>query len=328
MRILPMEITCASATQFTNARRFQSEPPPVHWQGLIGNTVGITTSFLFSKKAASCTRLIEWFFSYPLTEISKDIYAFPDYGLYHGEKLIFTRAQHGKATQVEAASVVFKRRHLDGEDGQTFRITTLKPAAELRQVALAAQPPKENGEFLKSDLVDLSTLEPTIKFDIRYATTNNFLSMVFYSQAKAFLQRPAAEALRRAHQNLKKYGYGLLIHDAYRPWYVTKMFREATPPEKHDFVADPRAARATIAAAPSILPVRFKDRPTGANGERLRRVSERLSELSRRIFIATLASRAAATAMEEQGFRVYEFGGGISITRLAEIPNWKSSLKR
>ena len=36
-----------------------------------------------------------------------------------------------------------------------------------------------------------------------------------------------------------KQGYGLLIFDAYRPWYVTKIFWDATPPDKHQFVADP-----------------------------------------------------------------------------------------
>jgi D-alanyl-D-alanine dipeptidase len=45
--------------------------------------------------------------------------------------------------------------------------------------------------------------------------------------------------LVRAHRKLKRHGYGLLIHDGYRPWFVTKMFWDATPPDKHDFVADP-----------------------------------------------------------------------------------------
>jgi D-alanyl-D-alanine dipeptidase len=31
----------------------------------------------------------------------------------------------------------------------------------------------------------------------------------------------------------------LLIHDAYRPWSVTKMFWDATPPAQREFVADP-----------------------------------------------------------------------------------------
>jgi D-alanyl-D-alanine dipeptidase len=61
-----------------------------------------------------------------------------------------------------------------------------------------------------------------------------------YSQARAFLQRPAAEALVRANHALHSKGYGLLIYDGYRPWYVTKMFWDATPVDKKIFVADPK----------------------------------------------------------------------------------------
>ena len=89
------------------------------------------------------------------------------------------------------------------------------------------------------DLIDLATLDKTIHFDIRYATTNNFLHKKFYSQARAFLQRPAAEALLRAGEQLKQQGYGLLIHDAYRPWTITRVFWDSTPPQLHTFVAHP-----------------------------------------------------------------------------------------
>jgi len=87
--------------------------------------------------------------------------------------------------------------------------------------------------------VELTKLDPTIKLDIRYATTNNLFDTVFYSQARAFLQRPAAEAVVRVNQKLKASGYGLLVHDGYRPWYVTKVFWDATPDDKKLFVADP-----------------------------------------------------------------------------------------
>jgi D-alanyl-D-alanine dipeptidase len=123
----------------------------------------------------------------------------------------------------------------------SFRITPLRPVEELRADALKAQPPPELGTFLKSDLVELVKLDPTIKLDIRYATENNFLGTPIYTQARAFLQRPAAEALLRAHRELQAQGYGLLIHDGYRPWYVTKMFWDATPDDKKIFVADPAA---------------------------------------------------------------------------------------
>jgi len=125
------------------------------------------------------------------------------------------------------------------EQPRIFRITPVHPVAELRKQAMALQPPAEKGEFRKSDLVDLTTLDPKIKLEIRYATTDNFLSTPVYTSARAFMQRPAAEALLRAHRDLMKQGYGLLIFDAYRPWYVTKIFWDATPPDKHEFVADP-----------------------------------------------------------------------------------------
>lgn len=120
-----------------------------------------------------------------------------------------------------------------------FRITPARPVAELRAEAIAANPPTEAGPFRPADLVDLARLDSRIKLEIRYATRDNFLSTPVYTQARAFLQRPAAQALLRAHRALLQQGYGLLIFDAYRPWSVTKIFWDATPPDKHEFVADP-----------------------------------------------------------------------------------------
>ncbi|HZS59264.1 MAG TPA: subclass B3 metallo-beta-lactamase [Gemmatimonadaceae bacterium] len=114
-----------------------------------------------------------------------------------------------------------------------------RPVSELRQEALRATPPAEAGPFRKPDLVEVAKLDPAIHLDVRYATTNNFLRTPVYTEARAFLQRPAAEALVRVMAKLKPLGYGLLIHDAYRPWYVTKIFWDATPAEGKIFVADP-----------------------------------------------------------------------------------------
>jgi len=121
-----------------------------------------------------------------------------------------------------------------------FRIKPQRPVAELRAEALAATPPAEAGPFRPVDLVELTSLDPTLRLDVRYATADNFLSTPVYDEARAFLQRPAAEALVRAHRALRSEGYGLLVHDAYRPWWVTRVFWDATPPDKRDlFVADP-----------------------------------------------------------------------------------------
>jgi D-alanyl-D-alanine dipeptidase len=120
------------------------------------------------------------------------------------------------------------------------RIGSAVSAATFSEAALSVQgPPNEPGPFRKPDLVELIKLDKTIRLDIRYATSNNFLGRPVYTEARAFLQRPAAEALARANKTLHKKGYGLLIHDGYRPWSVTKVFWDATPEDKKQFVADP-----------------------------------------------------------------------------------------
>jgi zinc D-Ala-D-Ala dipeptidase len=121
---------------------------------------------------------------------------------------------------------------------QMFRITPVRPIAELRAEALKAAPPEERGPFERSELVELADREG-MRLEIRYATANNFLAEPLYEQARAFLELPATVALMLVGGKLREKGYGLLVYDAYRPWYVTKIFWEATPADRHEFVADP-----------------------------------------------------------------------------------------
>lgn len=104
----------------------------------------------------------------------------------------------------------------------------------------ATKPPAESGNFKTTDLVELIKLDPAFKLDIRYATSNNLVGKPVYTEARAFLQRPAAEALVKVNAELKPLGYGLLIFDGYRPWSVTKIFWDATSKENKKFVADPK----------------------------------------------------------------------------------------
>ncbi len=92
----------------------------------------------------------------------------------------------------------------------------------------------------KDGLVELIKLDDTIKLDIRYATTNNFVGKKIYEEARAFMQKPAAESIVRIHQNLKKQNLGLVIFDGYRPLSATKIFWEVTPADKKKFVANPQ----------------------------------------------------------------------------------------
>ncbi|MDG6094389.1 M15 family metallopeptidase [Acetobacter sp. AN02] len=167
--------------------------------------------------------------------------AFPGYGagtraLSDGSGMMMTR--YGLFSALLLLGMTASDAFADGPEA-VFRITPVRPVAELLPGALAAVPPAEHGAFRASDLVELTTLDPTIRLDIRYATSRNFLGTPLYSQARAFLQRPAAEALERVQQGLRPLGYGLVIYDGYRPWYVTKLFWDATPPDRHEFVGNP-----------------------------------------------------------------------------------------
>jgi D-alanyl-D-alanine dipeptidase len=106
-------------------------------------------------------------------------------------------------------------------------------------LSLAGVPPIDPSADRAPELVELISLDPTLRLDIRYATPHNFIGRPVYPEARAFLQRPAAEALLRVHRKLARSGFGLLIFDGYRPWSVTKIFWDSVSGEKRNFVADP-----------------------------------------------------------------------------------------
>jgi D-alanyl-D-alanine dipeptidase len=123
------------------------------------------------------------------------------------------------------------------------------------------------------------------------------------------LQRPAAEALLRVQRSLAAEGYGLLIHDAYRPWYVTKLFWDITPEQDHRFVADPAegsrhnrgcAVDLTLyelrSGRPVVMPSLYDESTERAYPDYTGGTAEqrRLRDLLRR-------------HMETEGFAVYEF---------------------
>ena len=88
-------------------------------------------------------------------------------------------------------------------------------------------------------MIELNKLSKSIKLDIKYSTADNFVGRPVYTEARAFLQRPAAEALVRINEQLNVQNLGLVIYDAYRPWAVTKLFWEVVREDQRDYVADP-----------------------------------------------------------------------------------------
>jgi CubicO group peptidase (beta-lactamase class C family)/D-alanyl-D-alanine dipeptidase len=294
---------------FTRVEDSIPPPPPAHFKGLMGE-YGWDHSVLFIyEKEGHLHALIEWTEIDLLEQISEDVYAFPETSMYHGEQLIFRRGEDGRALDVTVASIVFPRREIQGETAATFAIEPVRPVDELRAEALAAQPPTETGDFLETDLVEVTDLEPGVKLDMRYASTNNFMQTTFYREPLAFMQRPAAEAVARAHRALAEHGYGLLIHDAYRPWYVTKMFWDATPEESKLFVADPsQGSRHNRGCAVDIT---LYDLETG-EPIKMTGLYDEFSERSYPDYMGGTSRQRwhrelLRDAMEAEGFRVYEY---------------------
>ncbi len=218
----------------------QPKPPaaPAAWLGLIGE-YGSNDRILISERDGRLYATIGWLAPQSMTVIGGNVFQWPDSGLYAGSRMKFDRDAHGIATELVVGGLTFRNRRVGPESGAQLRITPMRPVEQLRAVALAAAPPTQAPSARKPDLVELTTLDSTIRLEIRYATSNNFLGSRMYSEARAFLQRPAAEALVRVSRALHARGYGLLVHDAYRPWYVTKIFWDATPADKKWLVANP-----------------------------------------------------------------------------------------
>ena len=284
-------------------------PPPARWRGLLGEYGPEHLPVTVLEKDGRLWLSFSALAAAPLREVAADSFAFPDGSLFEGEKAVFTRGPSGRVTGVTLGTVALGRRRIDGEDGATFQIRPLHPVEELRREALKAEPPREAGAFREPDLVEVTSLDATIKLDLRYATDNNFLGKPLYPpSARAYLQRPAAEALARAHKKLAARGYGLLLHDAYRPWHVTKMFWEATPAHQKLFVADPsKGSRHNRGCA---IDLTLYDRATGKPVEMV----SGYDEFSDRAFPdypggTSLQRRhrdLLRRAMEDEGFTVFE----------------------
>ncbi|HPF46305.1 MAG: M15 family metallopeptidase [Alphaproteobacteria bacterium] len=173
----------------------------------------------------------------PLSELGDGKFTYS----FNGEfsNFLFRLDDQGKQLGVMVNDDFYERHNIEPTNGNTFKVTLDKPIEDYIKDALRATPPVQKGNFRKPDLVDVTTVLEKVKLDIRYATTNNFLNAPTYSLAKSFIQGPALEALNKANKRFLKMGYGLLIHDSYRPWYVTKVFWDATEGNERDFVANP-----------------------------------------------------------------------------------------
>jgi len=91
-------------------------------------------------------------------------------------------------------------------------------------------------EFNK--MVDIKRIIPDIRLELTYTTPENFMHTVLYSPTTTtFLRLPAALALKKVQDALRKENLSLKIWDAYRPYSVTLKMWDLIHDDR--YVADP-----------------------------------------------------------------------------------------
>ncbi len=85
--------------------------------------------------------------------------------------------------------------------------------------------------------VNLKDYSTEFVYDMKYATTNNFLKSKVYDCAECFLRLKTVKALIKANDKFIKNGYRIKLFDCYRPLDIQKkMWELVSNPE---YVADP-----------------------------------------------------------------------------------------
>ena len=89
----------------------------------------------------------------------------------------------------------------------------------------------------KSDFTKLNDLKDEFVFDMRYATTNNFLKEKVYPCATCLVRTDVSKALLKANAIFKEKGYRIKFYDCYRPVDVQKKMWAIMPDSR--YVANP-----------------------------------------------------------------------------------------
>jgi D-alanyl-D-alanine dipeptidase len=112
----------------------------------------------------------------------------------------------------------------------------------LYSIAALQSPDDFDVMMRKYNLVDITTLDSSIRVDLKYSSTDNFMGVDMYgSLDKAYLERDFANRVVKAQRILQERypEYTLLIYDAARPISVQRTMRKSVEGTEFErFVAD------------------------------------------------------------------------------------------
>src|SRR5678815_4296998 len=132
-------------------------PAPARWRPLIGQYDHEDDTAIVLEKDGKLGVIFKRTELDPLREISNDKFQFESGSARAGDPVVFSRDSRGKVTQVEVGKSIYIRRPLGPEEGSNqLRVEPLRPVPTLIKEARTLRPPVENGDFLPTDLVELT----------------------------------------------------------------------------------------------------------------------------------------------------------------------------
>ncbi|EGC28754.1 hypothetical protein DICPUDRAFT_159759 [Dictyostelium purpureum] len=229
--------------------------------------------------------------------------------IYNNE-MVTIIMKDGTPTHLELSGIPFNYKMISTNQHQQG-VYPIEKCKQVLEESLSIPFPFDSEVHKNHNLVDLSTISNTIKFDIKYASTDNFVGIKLYPEAKAFLNREAAESLLKAHNWLvDNWNVGIIVFDSYRPWNVTWAFSNSVAPEFRGlYVANP--ARGSVHNRGGALDISLYDLSNGKTIEMPGNFDE-FSIRSHRSYIGGTSrqrwfKKLLTIALMNNNFKPYEF---------------------
>ena len=187
---------------------------------------------------------------FPLKKVRFDSYTLKEDGpiLSAEAPVHFERDTDGNGIVCKIGGKRFARNFFPGEGNKIYRVEVSGDYNALKEAARQAAVPVKLQQGKAAKLVSVRAAVPSAKIALRYTGADTIFGISLHDAADAFMDSEAANALQKASEKLAAYGYGLLIWEAYRPWYVSKLASDLMPKDKKNMLP---------------LPDRGEDRNTG-----------------------------------------------------------------
>ena len=178
---------------------------------------------------------------FPLKKIHFDSYSMNEEGpLLSAEATVhFERDSDGNGIVCKIGGKRFARDFFPGEGNKVTRLEKHADYQSLKEAASQAAMPAKLQQGQPGRIVRIRSVVPNVKFDLRYTDSNNIFGVPLFEATEAFAEAETVSALIKAADKLSARGFGLLVWEGYRPWYVSKLAFDLLPKDKKDMLPAP-----------------------------------------------------------------------------------------